>query len=106
MVENNRVWLPKLLHQPSVKQDGWINSLVPSSKEFFYSMSVSLLPSIEKVNYLIQRIPILIFFFYLLVNYFSDSQIRFHVLREPVLVSPVLPNLIRADSRATFTVSF
>lgn len=52
-VKNNRVWLPKLPPQPNVKQDGWTSSLVLSCKVVPYSMSVSVLPSIEKVNCLI-----------------------------------------------------
>ena len=36
-VENNKVWLPQLLYQPSVKQGGWTSFLVTFCKIVFYS---------------------------------------------------------------------
>ena len=36
-IENNKVWLSQLLHQPSVKQGGWTSFLITFCKIVFYS---------------------------------------------------------------------
>lgn len=48
--QKNTVWPPHWPHQTDLKQDGGTSSLVPAGSIVVYSLTVSVLPSMEKAS--------------------------------------------------------